>query len=205
MTLNTSVNLIELDRIPLDAIAADLRSKAVAAAPSEEEYDRKHPKYDWQRLTFVQSQLRPGQRCLDVGPGRGYLSTMLHRNGLFKELYAIDIVNRTNRLPSDVTFSMTSVAEMHFPDNFFDSVICLEVLEHLDDATFVAALRELRRVTKGQLLISVPFREPMPSKYHLQSFHLERIRDLFPAGDVSLMIKTPVMRVPWIFVHEDHA
>ncbi len=46
------------------------------------------------------------------------------------------------------------VQNLPFKDNSFDIVTCFEVLEHVPDP--VAAMKELRRVCKHRLLISVP-------------------------------------------------
>ena len=57
------------------------------------------------------------------------------------------------RLP-EYTFSVENIYELPFADNAFDVVMCCEVLEHLDDPG--AALRELGRVAKRRLILSVP-------------------------------------------------
>jgi|SRR3989344_6678395 len=46
------------------------------------------------------------------------------------------------------------VQKLTFKDNSFDMVTCFEVLEHIPDP--VKAMKELYRVTKNRLLISVP-------------------------------------------------
>lgn len=97
-----------------------------------------------------------------------------------------------------------SVGSLDFEDKAFDTVYCMEVLEHRDDEEFDVALSELRRVCRGQLLITVPFLELMPSKYHQQRFTVNRVRDLFPHARKSLLLKEPVMRVPWVTMEEKH-
>ncbi len=46
------------------------------------------------------------------------------------------------------------IQKLSFKDKEFDTVLCLEVLEHTFDP--VKAIRELKRVTNGDLIISVP-------------------------------------------------
>src|SRR5260370_4593459 len=48
-----------------------------------------------------------------------------------------------------------SVVSLPFAGRSFDAVTCLEVLEHLDDPA--AAVRELARVARRAVLVSVPF------------------------------------------------
>lgn len=57
---------------------------------------------------------------------------------------------------ANLNFVQAVVEEIPFPDNFFDKVICGEVLEHVVDKD--VALRELLRVLKpgGALVVTVP-------------------------------------------------
>jgi ubiquinone/menaquinone biosynthesis C-methylase UbiE len=57
-----------------------------------------------------------------------------------------------------VQISQESIYELNRADGSFDMVVCLEVLEHLKDP--VAALRELLRVSRRDVILSVP-REPL--------------------------------------------
>lgn len=196
---------IELASIELNPVARRIRDECIAAKGSEEEYDMGYPIYDWQRQCFVFEKLRPGQSCLEIGPGRCYLSKMIAESGMYERVCAIDIVARP-RLPETVDFSVMSVGDMSFPDSTFDTVICTEVLEHLDDETLPKAIAEIRRVCRAQLIVSVPYNEPLPlPKYHKQQFTEEKVRRLFPNANYTLLLKKPVMRVPWMLIEEEHA
>jgi hypothetical protein len=75
-----------------------------------------------------------------------------------------------------------------FPDDHFDVVTCMEVLEHVPDEIFEDGLRELRRVCRGQLLTTVPFEEPEP----IYSGHRRRFEDVdilrvFPRAERVLL------------------
>lgn len=54
-----------------------------------------------------------------------------------------------------------SVYALPFPDNSFDNVLCMVVMEHLEDPK--AAIVEMKRVLKvgGKILVSVPFLFPI--------------------------------------------
>src|SRR3989344_3716857 len=56
---------------------------------------------------------------------------------------------------------IASVYELPFKDGEFDIVLCMSVLEHLEDPP--RAIREMRRVLKtgGSIIISVPFMFPI--------------------------------------------
>lgn len=51
------------------------------------------------------------------------------------------------------------VDNLPFENNEFDAVSCLEVLEHLSDATYTNALNEISRVARRYILITVPYNE----------------------------------------------
>ena len=93
------MTIVELENIDLPAVADSVLADAIKNAGSEEQYFKKHPLYDWQRLAYALTRLRPGGRSLEIGPGRGYLTTMLYRSKLFDEIHAIDIVDRRKKFP----------------------------------------------------------------------------------------------------------
>ncbi len=100
--------------------------------------------------------LRP-TALLDVGCGEGFVLEAL--SGVYAEADAIDLSSEAvaacqARNPS-VRAQVGSVLALPFEDNAFDVVICLEVLEHLEQPQ--AAVAELSRVCRGQLVLSVPW------------------------------------------------
>lgn len=68
------------------------------------------------------------------------------------------------------------VAGLPFVDGAFDTVVCLSTLEHLGmgfygdphygDRPLAAAFRELARVSRGTVLVTVPLRCPIPDFHH---------------------------------------
>ena len=52
-----------------------------------------------------------------------------------------------------------TVEALPFPDASFDLVTCFEVIEHLSSQVFDAAVRELERVSRRYIMVSVPNRE----------------------------------------------
>lgn len=107
--------------------------------------------------------------------------------------------------------SRQSVYKLAFPDRSFDLVLCLEVLEHLDEPA--AALSELSRVSRRDLVLSVPHEPWFRVGSLLRGKHLARLgnhpehlqrwnRDTF--GDF-LASKVEVVSVatafPWLIAH----
>jgi SAM-dependent methyltransferase len=99
-------------------------------------------------------------RPLEVGAGEGVISARLHeRFGSCVSLDLPDDVLREEwRTRPGPHYLNGDAQRLPFPDDSFDLVVCVEVLEHLVDPE--RGLRELARVGTRHLLLSVP-REPI--------------------------------------------
>jgi len=97
------------------------------------------------------------QNVLDAGCGEG-LALQELRPLLPGSITGFDMsetaVGHAQRTHPDGTFSVEDLYDLPYEDNAFDLVICMEVLEHLDDPG--RGLRELKRVCSNHLLLSVP-------------------------------------------------
>ena len=104
-----------------------------------------------------------GKLLLEVGCGAGY-STQYLRRCLAQDqtLRATDIgsslLNAAQARNPGTDFFQSSVYALPLADKSVDSVVMLEVLEHLEDPG--AALAELSRVARQRVVISTP-REPL--------------------------------------------
>lgn len=121
----------------------------------------------------IQINTRGGQiRLLDAGCGEGFLSKQIKEHfpdwkviGLDGAEEAIDLARAFHK---GIDFKVGSIYKLPFKDKSFDIVVCSEVLEHLDRP--YDALRELKRVTDGALLLTVPH-EPWFRLGNLAAFH----------------------------------
>lgn len=110
---------------------------------------------------FIDSKLKsitPGMSVLNVGASGevgSRLSRALTQNNTGIELISTDIDPERN---PDI---VCDVCDMPFPDNSFDAVFLIEVLEHVHNPP--KALSEIYRVLKpgGTLIFSVPFVFPL--------------------------------------------
>jgi ubiquinone/menaquinone biosynthesis C-methylase UbiE len=109
-------------------------------------------------LDRVVSDLHSHGRVLDAGCGTGMATRLI---GNASSIYAvdysaasIDIVHE--RLPN-VVASVADIRALPFQDNFFDSVLCANTLQHLSQSDRHTAVQELMRVLKtgGRYAISV--------------------------------------------------
>ena len=95
---------------------------------------------------------------LDVGCGEGFTLNRLKENGIGKELegleYLKDAIELGKKTYPAIKITQGTIYELPYMDNSFDLVLCTEVLEHLDEPE--KALKELVRVSKKYLVISVP-------------------------------------------------
>jgi len=95
-------------------------------------------------------------RLLEAGFGNGMLFPTY--NKLAKETYGIDIHGKEKEIAKlfKGDFRYGNIYEIPFLDNYFDCVISLSVIEHLEDMD--KALSELKRVAKadGDIIIGFP-------------------------------------------------
>jgi hypothetical protein len=182
------------------------------AAPDVEavvaEFHRRHPTHrlygdepiEIARLGHCLGRLPPGRRLLDVGPAMGILLNAVTRAGLYRELTASDINlhPRFINLGEDIACRDMPVTALDFPDGHFDTVTCLQVLEHLAEEQLPQALAELRRVCRGTLLVSVPFREAVPlDRFHRIRFDEARLMTLFPRAEQAILVKRDLLKWHW--------
>lgn len=97
-----------------------------------------------------------GPRVLDAGcGGGGYVDHLCRRGldatGVDKHGMFLDLAAERGLAGRFVQADLTE--RLPFPDGWFDTTFCFDVLEHVDD---VAALRELARVTRARLIVTVP-------------------------------------------------
>ncbi|BAV33222.1 methyltransferase type 11 [Sulfuricaulis limicola] len=100
---------------------------------------------------------------LEIGAGEGFSTQRIANllgSGVRLEAseYRGDLVSRAAARNPGVNVRQESIYSLDRPDHAFDILICLEVLEHLENPQ--AALQELARVSKKYVVISVP-REPI--------------------------------------------
>jgi 2-polyprenyl-3-methyl-5-hydroxy-6-metoxy-1,4-benzoquinol methylase len=109
------------------------------------------------RVRGVLEPLRAGH-LLDAGCGEGHALNAL-ADVLPKNITGFDLnpaaVDHCRGLVPHGQFTVENIYHLPYADGAFDAVLCMEVLEHLDQPG--DALAELARVCSGHLILSVPF------------------------------------------------
>jgi SAM-dependent methyltransferase len=146
----------------------------------------------------ISDLLRLLPRCyrsaLEIGPANGRVTEHIAR--FFPDFTVLDVQRPSFDLQG-VKIVMGSVTNLPFPNNYFDFVLCTEVLEHVTE--FEKACREIIRVTRHEVLIGTPYRQDVrvgrttcqncgaknPPFGHFNSFSERDLRKLFPLMQVK--------------------
>lgn len=144
------------------------------------------------RYRFLALRAR-GEKVLNIGVGNGGLERKVA--GMGSDVYSLDpgweVLARTTKAGKGVA---GSIGALPFKNAVFDTVICSEVLEHLNDELLLAGLAEINRVVKpgGAFIGTVPADEILSNSEvmcpscgtlfhrwgHLQSFSPSRLDQL---------------------------
>jgi SAM-dependent methyltransferase len=114
------------------------------------------------RLEAVQALVEPhpGERVIDLGCAAGAVSHYLSELGC--RTVGVDAeplaVEKARTLFPGLHFQLANVVRLPFEDRSFDKAVAADLVEHLDEETFRAMLRETRRVLHpgGTLSIYTP-------------------------------------------------
>lgn len=126
------------------------------------------------------------KRVLEIGIGNGFVSSYLKDRGVNVVTLDIDA-----RLKPDV---VGSVLYIPFSDESYDLIACYEVLEHLPYSSFVRAIKELFRVSKSHVIISLPD----ASRAYRFNLQIPRI------GEIRKLVPLPRMRRPKHYFNGEH-
>lgn len=132
--------------------------------------------------------IQPREKILDMGCGEGFYSM------IFDQLYDCEVIavdydpeilslaKKWLGGSSRVTVEQGDITNLRFPDNYFDKIVCTEVLEHVEDDK--TAIKELFRVLRpgGVVAITVPNKN-----YPLLWDPLNKIRESLGLGHFSPM------------------
>lgn len=129
----------------------------------------------WHQLDEVLS-LEP-DNVLEIGPGPGLFKAVAGGFGLKVE--TLDIAEDLN---PDIVASAT---DMPLPDQSYDVVCSFQMLEHIPFEMSIAALKEMARVSKSNIIISLPDAEiRWPYSFYVPKF-----------GTQNVLVKRPFLKI----------
>lgn len=152
--------------------------------------------------------------CLEIGSGEGYIIDYILSTNPKIQMLGSDIsssmVYLARKKRENVKWCVFDGRNIPIRGNFFDLVVACEVLEHINNPSYT--LKEMHRVTKKYIIISVPF-EPYwrlmniaRLKYlnsfgntpgHINHWSLKGITKLVEVYFLPLEIR---ISFPWIFI-----
>jgi len=134
-----------------------------------------------------------GRRVLEVGSGTGNITQFLCAGG--REVTATDVVpsyrNELERLFNDKPnvrvekFDLTAEAPDAFVADPFDSVVCLNVLEHIEDDLFALAQMRDSLAPGGKLALLVPAHRILYGEFDRAVGHFRRYERRELAGKLE--------------------
>jgi len=102
-------------------------------------------------------------KILDIGAGAGFIEEYLIRNKNI-QIYANDFSDISiEKLKKKFkgNFEKQSIYNLKYPNNFFDCIFILEILEHIPPSKVFTVLRDVKKILcrNGSLIVSVPMNE----------------------------------------------
>jgi len=144
-------------------------------------------------------QCSGGKRILEIGFGSGV--SFLNLAGMYKEIHGLDLTADANAVHDafaargiNTTLLNGSVLKMDYPDNYFDTVLLISILEHLKPPDLQTAFKEIRRVLRpgGQMIYGVPVERPLMVfafrllGYNIHEHHFSTHRNISNAADANM-------------------
>jgi len=118
---------------------------------------------------------------LDAGCGSGRFIRLL--SPFVKEMHGIDISGEALKIAKNFKIKNAiikkgSILKIPYRDNFFDKVICIDVIEHVKDDK--KALEEMKRVVKrnGEVIVYFCHGNLNPKIGHVHSYNIQTIQKL---------------------------
>lgn len=136
------------------------------------------------RYNIAAETISANDIVLDAACGSGFGSMILSKNA--KMVIGIDISSESIRYSKikykrkNVKFFKSDVENMKLRDNFFDTSVGIETIEHIKN--YELYLEELRRVTKfnGKIIISTPQKisETPQTPFHVKEFEYDEFKQI---------------------------
>jgi len=163
-----------------------------------------------ERVELCLNALPFGGRVLEVGFGSGLLFPSLKER--FDEIHGIDLNADASeiqavfdRLGIAAYLKKGDILDLPYEDRFFDAVLCVSVLEHLQPDSLPRAMAEIKRVLKpsGNLVYGVPVERTFMVLmfrllgYAIRNHHFSTEKDVARAAEACLKKVTTSVYTPF--------
>jgi ubiquinone/menaquinone biosynthesis C-methylase UbiE len=144
-------------------------------------YSTRRFEYPW---AFIHLPQRRGCKILDAGGGGAifqFLLSLLNREVINMDLNnehleEVKKIKRKTGLFSNVETIQGDFTKTEYLNNTFDATVCISALEHGKHENIIDAVRELRRITDGSLMITLDVNvEDRPHREGVEPELLERL------------------------------
>ena len=153
------------------------------------------------KVNLLLTLLQPNSRFIDIGCGTGEF--LLKAKDKFDELVGIDNNENAINFAKEKIKNITKMrlinsndGKIPYPDEYFDTATCLDVLEHMRDSK--ECLREIWRVLRPQseLIVTVPNWYDIINMRLLKknSFHVQAHS---PYGWINILREMDFKKVSW--------
>lgn len=181
------------------------------------------------RLKYVQNfiKLNPTDKLLSIGCGEAYIESRINQGSLYLIDISLEAVTRAkNKLAKKNNITEIKIGDalnIDYPENFFDYILCSEVIEHVLD--YNKLISELNRVAKpgAKIIITIPnekkinlikkilikthifsifFKDiPITQEWHLHEFDLPLLKKITTNKFTLLKARpVPLMTMPLRYV-----
>ena len=147
------------------------------------------------RVELCLAECKGGDSILEIGFGSGL--TFLNLAESYGKIFGLDLTCDTEAVSGVFAkrgihpeLKNGNVTEMPYPDNTFDTVLLISILEHLKPDELDSAFGEIKRVLKpgGQVVYGVPVERPfmvfmfMLLGYDIRKYHFSTEQDVANAA-----------------------
>jgi ubiquinone/menaquinone biosynthesis C-methylase UbiE len=148
-----------LEQVDIDQL---MKSQMEKAVPIYDSYMKKITlgrEHSLRERTVRLAQVKPGDAVLEVGCGTGTLTLEAKRQaGPSGQVFGIDVIpgmieqsqRKAEQAQMEVSFQLGSIADIPFPANHFDAVMCSFMIFHMSEMTRRQGIAEIYRVLKPQ-------------------------------------------------------
>ena len=157
------------------------------------EYQKEYLKMEKKHWWFKSRQFwlktlctNPKETIIEVGAG-----SAINLKGIQGKKTAIDIndYGKEEAEKQGITYIIGDAKKLPFKDNSFDTIIALDILEHIEDD--MAAIKEWERVAKKRIILSVPAYQWLWShhdeiNHHKRRYTQKQLRELIKKTNLKI-------------------